>query len=186
MPAAPRKKPAKKPAPRKRTTPRRTEPILQPRDRPVLAVELENGKHARLRDPAKLTNGQRRPISIVTEDYNKERLDPTMTRELQKAVAQNNVERQTELLAAVQLDSDESAELRVADVLITVLVEEWSLDLPLPDTAPKFDEDGHLIGSEILDDLLAHDYDRLRWATARLLPALKRGPGETSPSSRPT
>lgn len=137
-------------------------------------VELENGQSATLRDPATLTNGQRRPIVLASDRYRKAHLEPLVVRELQRAVAQKDEQRQSDLLAAIALGADDETEtLRVGEVAITVLVESWTLDLPLPIDNPTLDDDGNIIGSKVLDDLTAWDYDRLQRAAGRLVPDLR-------------
>lgn len=140
-----------------------------------MKLRLSDDHWVQLHDPALLTNGQHRPIAVALDEYNKIEIDPALTREYEKAVAQNNLDRQAVIAAALRPQHDAAAELRVVEVTITVLVEVWSLDMPLPSANPTFNEDGQLIGSELLDELRARDYDILHAAATRAVPSLLRG-----------
>lgn len=138
----------------------------------TIHVELENGKSAELREPATLTNGQRRPIVAASRKFLNVDLDPQIRLELQRAVARKDTERQNELLTAIQIGLDESAPFKVGEVTITVLVESWTLDLPVPSEQPVHDDQGVLIGSSVLEEISAWDYDRLQRAAGEILPQI--------------
>ena len=137
----------------------------------TIHVELENGQSAEFLEPAELTNGQRKAIVIASKAAV---LDPIAARELQRAVATNNQERQDELLAAIGLGVDEDRLLQVGDITIATLMVSWTLNRPLPSEKP-----------EVLDEIAAWDYDRLQRVAGELLPQL-RWSGGPPKTSRPT
>jgi len=131
-------------------------------------VQLGDGQEAVIRDPLLITNGQRRPIVQACNRWLEQQITPEFAAAYKRAVAMKDEARLLELSAAAQIDQSELDVLKAGDVFITVMVESWTLDLPLPSEKPMH-EDGMLVGSEVLDDLLAHDYDRLQVAAAVMI-----------------
>lgn len=132
-------------------------------------VQLADGHEAVIRDPLLITNGQRRPIVIAANRWLQQQITPEFAAAYKRAVAMKDEARLLELSAAAQIDQSELDVLKAGDVFITVMVESWTLDLPLPSEKPLHDDNGDLIGSAVLDELLAHDYDRLQVAAGSMI-----------------
>lgn len=115
-----------------------------------MRVELSADGWAELRDPATLTNGQRRP--------------------LMKASAELGVTQDEDGTANVD-DVPAEKLLELGDVMLTAFISAWSFG-PLPSEDPA-----------ALDNIPAHDYDRLQFAAGELMPQLVWNP---EPGTDPT
>jgi hypothetical protein len=152
-------------------------------------VDLPSGHSAELRE--RVTNGQRKRYYEAVENAREVEADVPIA----MLGADGKIQRDEHGNVVVATDSDGrtirehrkivpvAASMDTLDVFMGLLIDSWTLDLPLPSTAPT-NEDG--TPRNVLDELDIEDYDALSAAIEplrqKLQPSFAPTPDEDTPT----